>query len=87
MGSTYSMALYGDDRVKMEAAAEAAFDEVRRLDDLLSNYQARKRMERGQQERGESAGQGFAGVVPSCLRRAWNTAGTAKVLSISRWAR
>jgi len=40
MGSTYSIALYGDDRIRMEAAADAAFDEVRRLDDLLSNYKA-----------------------------------------------
>jgi FAD:protein FMN transferase len=38
MGSTYSIALYGYDRVKMEAAADAAFDEVRALDELLSNY-------------------------------------------------
>ena len=38
MGSTYSIALYGDDRIRMEAAADAAFDEVRRLDELLSNY-------------------------------------------------
>jgi thiamine biosynthesis lipoprotein len=38
MGSTYSVALYGYDRVQMEAAADAAFDEVRRLDELLSNY-------------------------------------------------
>jgi thiamine biosynthesis lipoprotein len=38
MGSTYTVALYGYDRVRMEAAADAAFDEVRRLDDLLSNY-------------------------------------------------
>jgi FAD:protein FMN transferase len=38
MGSTYSVALYGYDRVRMEAAADAAFDEVRQLDDLLSNY-------------------------------------------------
>ena len=38
MGSTYSVVLYGTDRVRMEAAADAAFDEVRRLDDLLSNY-------------------------------------------------
>jgi len=38
MGSTYTIALYGTDRVAMEAAADAAFDEVRRLDDLLSNY-------------------------------------------------
>ncbi|MEO8369200.1 MAG: FAD:protein FMN transferase [Candidatus Solibacter sp.] len=38
MGSTYSIALYGSDRVRMEAAIDAAFDEVRRLDELLSNY-------------------------------------------------
>jgi len=38
MGSTYSIAIYGVDRVQMEAAADAAFDEVRRLDDMLSNY-------------------------------------------------
>lgn len=38
MGSTYSIILYGFDRVKMEAAIDAAFDEVRRLDEMLSNY-------------------------------------------------
>jgi thiamine biosynthesis lipoprotein len=38
MGSTYTIELYGSDRVRMEAAADAAFDEVRRLDELLSNY-------------------------------------------------
>ena len=38
MGSTYTVELYGIDRVAMEAAADAALDEARRLDDLLSNY-------------------------------------------------
>jgi thiamine biosynthesis lipoprotein len=38
MGSTFSVALYGFDRNKMEAAADAAFEEARRLDDMLSNY-------------------------------------------------
>ena len=38
MGSTYTIELYGYDRIQMEAAADAAFDEVRQLDDLLSNY-------------------------------------------------
>jgi FAD:protein FMN transferase len=38
MGSTYTIELYGYDRLKMEAAADAAFDEVRRLDEMLSNY-------------------------------------------------
>jgi thiamine biosynthesis lipoprotein len=38
MGSNYSLVLYGADRAKLEAASEEAFDEVRRLDRLLSNY-------------------------------------------------
>jgi thiamine biosynthesis lipoprotein len=38
MGGTYSLVLYGPDRYQLEAASEAAFDEVRRLDELLSNY-------------------------------------------------
>jgi thiamine biosynthesis lipoprotein len=38
MGSTYSIVLYGVDRYKLQAAVELAFEEVRRLDRLLSNY-------------------------------------------------
>jgi len=41
MGTTYSVVLYGLDRVKLEATADAALDEARRLDDLLSNYKDR----------------------------------------------
>lgn len=39
MGTTFSVVLYGTDRPKLDAAAAAAFDEVHRLDRLLSNYQ------------------------------------------------
>ena len=38
MGSTYSLILYGEDRAKLEGASEDAFEEVRRLDRMLSNY-------------------------------------------------
>jgi thiamine biosynthesis lipoprotein len=38
MGSTFSIVLYGRDRDRMETAAQAAFDEARRLDGLLSGY-------------------------------------------------
>lgn len=38
MGTTYAVVLYGEDQDKLEAAASAAFDEVRRLDRMLSNY-------------------------------------------------
>jgi thiamine biosynthesis lipoprotein len=38
MGSAYSIAVYGYDRDQMEGAVEAAFDEARQLDSMLSNY-------------------------------------------------
>jgi len=38
MGTTFSIALHGRDRGSMEAAIGAAFDDLRRLDRLLSNY-------------------------------------------------
>ena len=40
MGATFIVALYGHDRAEMEAAINAAFSEVGRLDALLSNYRA-----------------------------------------------
>jgi thiamine biosynthesis lipoprotein len=41
MGSSYSVVLYGRDRMKLQSASEQAFEEVRRLDNLLSNYRPR----------------------------------------------
>src|SRR5580692_8427636 len=38
MGSAYSIVAYDEDRYALQAAVDAAFDEVRRLDGLLSNY-------------------------------------------------
>jgi FAD:protein FMN transferase len=38
MGSTYTVKMYGDDRIAMEAAADAALDEAQDVDGLLSNY-------------------------------------------------
>jgi thiamine biosynthesis lipoprotein len=38
MGTTFSMVLYGDDRARLEGATSAAFAEVHRLDQMLSNY-------------------------------------------------
>ncbi len=40
MGATYTVALYGEDRYHLDAAIDDAFEEVRRLDHLLSNYRA-----------------------------------------------
>jgi thiamine biosynthesis lipoprotein len=38
MGSTFSVALYGEERTQLTAAADAALEEARRLDHKLSNY-------------------------------------------------
>lgn len=38
MGTAYAVVVYGHDRMKLESAVEAAFEEVQRLDGLLSNY-------------------------------------------------
>jgi thiamine biosynthesis lipoprotein len=38
MGTTYTVTLYGYSEDQMEAAVEAAFNEVRRLDQMMSNY-------------------------------------------------
>jgi len=38
MGSAYSVVVYGEERTHMEEAVDAAFAEVQRLDQMLSNY-------------------------------------------------
>jgi thiamine biosynthesis lipoprotein len=38
MGTTFTVVVYGTDRFKLQAAVDSAFEEVRRLEDLLSNY-------------------------------------------------
>ena len=71
MGSTYSLAIYGTDRVRMEAAAEAAFDEVRRLDEMLSNYKASSEWSRVNRESAEKpvvVSQELFDLLAACLR-------------------
>jgi FAD:protein FMN transferase len=55
MGSTYSIVLYGHDPREMEAAIDAAFDEVERLDELLSNYNPHSEWSRVNREAGKMA--------------------------------
>lgn len=38
MGTTFSIVAYDEDRARLESAADEAFEEVRRLDALLSHY-------------------------------------------------
>ena len=81
------MALYGDDRVEMEAAVEAAFDEVRRLDDMLSNYRPDSEWSQVNREAAERP----VKVSPELFRLLSAVPGVqparAKAPSTSRWAR
>ncbi len=52
MGSTFSVVAYGDDRVRLQAAVDVAFEEVRRLDNLLSNYEPRSEWSKVNREAG-----------------------------------
>ncbi len=52
MGTTFTIVAYDEDRLKLEAAVEAAFEEVRRLDSLLSNYKRDSEWSRVNREAG-----------------------------------
>ncbi len=68
MGSAYSVAVYGDDRTRMEEAVDAAFEEVRRLDQMLSNYKPESELSEIEPSGGRAAGPGDAGNVRSAFR-------------------
>ncbi|HUQ95242.1 MAG TPA: FAD:protein FMN transferase [Bryobacteraceae bacterium] len=53
MGSVYTVVAYGEDRGKLLAAVDEAFDEVRRLDRMLSNYRADSELSRVNREAGQ----------------------------------
>jgi thiamine biosynthesis lipoprotein len=70
MGSTYSDVIYDEDRERMETAAEKAFDEVRRLDNLLSNYKpdsAWSQINQYAAERPVEAPQDLFDLLAACL--------------------
>jgi thiamine biosynthesis lipoprotein len=70
MGSTYSVVIYDEDRERMETAAEKAFDEVRRLDNLLSNYKpdsAWSQINQYAAERPVEAPQDLFDLLAACL--------------------
>jgi len=64
MGTTYSVVLYGDSQKRMEKAANAAFDEVQRLEGLLST----RRDSSAWSEINRLAGQGPVKVAPEVHR-------------------
>jgi thiamine biosynthesis lipoprotein len=86
MGSTYSVELYGYDRAKLTEAAEAALEEARRLDDLLSNYKPESEWSRINRHAAEGPC-GFRPNVPPAFRVRRSTAAKARARSTFRSGR
>jgi thiamine biosynthesis lipoprotein len=53
MGTTFTIVAYGTDRYALEGAVDLAFEEVRRLDALLSNYRPRSEWSQINREAGK----------------------------------
>jgi FAD:protein FMN transferase len=53
MGTVYSVVVYGTDRYRMQTAVELSFEEVRRLDHMLSNYRPDSELSRVNQRAAE----------------------------------
>jgi FAD:protein FMN transferase len=71
MGTTFTVVTYGLDRFKMQAAVELAFDEVRRLDQLLSNYRPASewsKVNRYAAERPVTVSRELFDLLAACLR-------------------
>jgi thiamine biosynthesis lipoprotein len=70
MGTTFSIIIHGEDRYKMQAAAENAFEEVRRLDNLLSNYRPKSEWSEVNREAGKGpvrVSQELFDLLSACL--------------------
>lgn len=71
MGTTITVAAYGADRFKLQAAVESAFEEARRLDELLSNYRAESEWSRMNRTAGRVAvpvSRELYDLLAACLR-------------------
>jgi FAD:protein FMN transferase len=71
MGSVYTIVAYGEDRNVLQSAIDLAFEEIRRLDDLLSNYKPRSEWSMVNREAGTRAvrvSPELFGLVEACLR-------------------
>lgn len=71
MGSIYTIVAYGEDRNVLQSAIDLSFEEVKRLDDLLSNYKPRSEWSLVNREAGSRpvrVGPELFGLVEACLQ-------------------
>jgi thiamine biosynthesis lipoprotein len=78
MGSTFTVAGYGEQRARVASAIRAAFDEARRIDAFLSNYRPESELSRinDQASRGAvNLSAEMADLLEQCLRYSRQTEG------------
>ena len=71
MGSVYTVVAYGEDRGRMIAAVDQAFEEVRRIDRMMSNYRPDSELSRLNKEAGRTpvtASEELFGLLEACQR-------------------
>jgi thiamine biosynthesis lipoprotein len=70
MGSTYTIAVFGEHRSQLASAVRAAFDEARRIDSFLSNYKRDSELSRVNQEAADgpvSVSHELADLLSRCI--------------------
>lgn len=70
MGSAYRVAAYGEDRATLASAVRAAFEEARRVDQLLSNYKDDSELSRINRSAGDGpvdVSEEMADLIGRCL--------------------
>jgi thiamine biosynthesis lipoprotein len=78
MGGTFFVALYSTSRMDADAAAAAAFIELRRLDRMLSNYRPDSEWSKVNRHAAEGAvniSQEFFDLLSACLEYSWLSEG------------
>jgi thiamine biosynthesis lipoprotein len=79
MGTTTTIVVYGQDRFKLQAAVNTAFEEMQRLDGMLSNYRAQSewsQMNRAAAERPFQVSKELFDLLSACVRYSEATEGT-----------
>jgi FAD:protein FMN transferase len=79
MGTTYTIVAYGENLGQMQAASEQAFDEARRLDQMLSNYIPESELSRVNQEAADhpvAVSEEFFDLLETCFDYSRRSEGT-----------